>query len=276
MDLFNAAINSLLSLFFAAFSWAPPVLGLSVISALVGIGMLWVFRKTSNQKGMKAVKRKVYAALLEMRVFADEPSVTWRAQKSLFAANFHYMGMALQPALVMVLPVALLLIHLEAFYGRAPLPVGHEAVVTMAMSGPLDLAGAAQRPAPELKAPAGVSVETPAVRIADERQISWRIRPVTAGSAQLQFTVEGLPVDKTIESGAGKRFVPGRSVSGALSAIWDPDEKRIPSAAVEWIDVRYPEAWIEIFGLRLNWLVWFLLVSMVAALLLKKRFGVVL
>src|SRR3984957_13425151 len=102
MDLFNAAINSLLSLFFAAFSWAPPVLGLSVISALVGIGMLWVFRKTSNQKGMKAVKRKVYAALLEMRVFADEPSVTWRAQKSLFAANFHYMGMALQPALVMV------------------------------------------------------------------------------------------------------------------------------------------------------------------------------
>jgi hypothetical protein len=267
MDLFNTAINSLLSLWFAAFSWAPPVLGLSMISALVGIGMLWVFRKTSNQKGMKAVKRKVYASLLELRVFADEPGVTWRAQKSLFAANFRYMGMALRPALVMALPVALLLIHMEAFYGRAPLPVGHEAVVTMAMSGPLDAS---------MMDSAAVAVETPPVHIADEHQISWRIRPVAAGSARLQFTVAGQPVSKTIAAGAGHGFVPGRAVSGAWSAIWDPDEKRIPLAAVEWIDVRYPEARVEIFGLRLNWLWWFLLVSMVAALLLKKRFGVVL
>jgi len=267
MDLFNAAINSLLSLWVAAFSWAPPVLGLSLISGLVGIGMLWVFRKTSNQQGMKAIKRKVYAALLELRVFADEPSVTWRAQKSLFAANFRYMGLALRPALVMVAPVALLLIHMEAFYGRAPLPVGREAVVTMSTTGPLDA---------DLKSPASVTVETPPVRVVDEHQISWRIRPVAAGTAQLQFMVAGHSVSKTIAAGAGQRFVPGRAVSGALSAIWDPDEKRIPSASVEWIDVRYPEAWIEVFGLHLNWLLWFLLISMVAALLLKKRFGVVM
>ena len=267
MDIFNSAINSVLSLFFAAFSWAPPVVGLSLISAIVGIGMLWVFRRTSNQGAMKTVKRRVYASLLELRVFADEPSVTWRAQKSLFAANFRYMGLALRPALVMLVPVALLLIHLEAFYGRAPLPVGREAVVTMSMAGPLDA---------ELKAPATVAVETPPVHIADEHQISWRIRPVAAGTAQLQFTVGGQPMAKTIESGGGPRFIPGRAVSGALSAVWDPDEKRIPSPAVEWIDIRYPEASIEIFGMHLNWLLWFVLVSMLAALLLKKRFGVVL
>lgn len=272
MDLFNSGINWLLSLLVGAFSWAPPVLGLSVISALVGIGMLWVFRKTSNQQGMKAVKRRVYASLLELRVFADEPGVTWRAQKSLFAANFRYMGLALQPALVMTLPVALLLIHLEAFYGRAPLPVGRETVVTMAMTGPLNLDEAAL----DLKAPAGVSVETSPVRVVDAHQISWRIRPVAAGSARLQFLVAGQPVGKTIESGSGQRFVPGRAVRSAISAIWDPDEKRIPSAAIEWIDVHYPEAYIDVFGWQLNWLLWFLLVSMIAALLLKKRFGVVL
>lgn len=267
MDLFNSALNSLLSLFFGAFAWAPPVLGLSVISALVGIGMLWVFRKTSNQQGMKAVKRKVYASLLELRVFADEPSVTWRAQKSLFAANFRYMGLALRPALVMIAPVALLLIHLEAFYGRAPLPVGREAVVTMAMT---DLVAA------ELQAPAAVAVETPAVNIVDERQVSWRIRPVAAGSARLQFNVAGRPAEMTIESGAPQRFVPGRAVSSAWSAIWNPGQKRIGPSAAKWIDVSYPEASIDVFGLRLNWLLWFLLVSMVSALLLKKRFGVVL
>ena len=267
MDLLNSAINSLLGLFVAAFSWAPPAVGLAALSALVGVGMLWVFRKTSNQAGMKAVKRRVYASLLELRVFADEPSVTWRAQKSLFAANFRYMALALQPALVMIVPVALLLIHLEAFYGRAPLPLGREAVVTVATAGSPDAA---------LKAPASIRVETPPVRIADERQVSWRIRPVNPGPAQLEFSVGGTQFQKTIVAGETHGIVPGRAVSSAISAIWDPDEKRIPAANVEWVDVRYPEAYIEVFGLRLNWLLWFVIVSMVAALLLKKRFGVVL
>src|SRR5512141_2803475 len=99
MDLINSAIDGLLKLYFAAFAWAPPVLGLAVLSAIVGVAMLWVFGKTSNQKRMKQVKRKVYASLLELRVFSDEPAVSWRAQKSLFAANLRYMGLALMPAL---------------------------------------------------------------------------------------------------------------------------------------------------------------------------------
>ena len=88
--------------------------------------------------------------------------------------------------------------------------------------------------------------------------------------------MDGQPVTKIVESGWAPRFVPGRSVRSTLAAFWDPDEKRIPSAAVEWIEIRYPAAWIEVFGLRLNWILWFLVVSLVSALLLKKRFGVVL
>jgi hypothetical protein len=122
MDLFNAAIDGILKLFFGAFAWAPPLVGLAVLSAAIGVAMLWVFGKTSNQARMKQIKRKVYASLLELRVFADEPGVTWRAQKSLFAANLRYMGLALKPAMWMILPMGLLILHMESFYGRAPLP----------------------------------------------------------------------------------------------------------------------------------------------------------
>ena len=51
---------------------------------------------------MKEVKNQVWAALFELRVYVDEPRVTWRAQKSLFAANLRYMGLALRPALWMI------------------------------------------------------------------------------------------------------------------------------------------------------------------------------
>src|SRR5664279_5457388 len=81
MDLFNSIFGSLLRLYFAAFSWAPPALGLTVLSALVGVAMLWVFGKTSDQARMKAVKNKVWAALFELRVYVDEPRVTWRARR---------------------------------------------------------------------------------------------------------------------------------------------------------------------------------------------------
>jgi hypothetical protein len=271
MSLLNSAIDAILRAFYAAFSWAPPALGLTVLSAAIGVGMLWVFRKTSNQQRMKAVKRKVYASLLELRVYADEPGVTWRAQKSLFSANLRYMGLALTPALWMVVPVGLLLIHLESFYGRAPLPVAQEALVTMGMSPSWD----PQSPAPELAAPAEVEVEGPPVRVIDPREVSWRIRPRGECSGRLRFSVAGRPVTKTIETGSRPRYVPAKSVSSPIDAIFSPGEP-IGHPEVEWIDVRYPAASLRVFGFSVNWLVWFFLVSMAAALALKSRFGVVL
>src|SRR5215469_2588877 len=206
MDIFNGVINEVLRVFFAAFSWAGPGLGpalsLTILSILVGLGMLWVFRVTSNQERIKAVKRKVYAYLLEMRVYGDDPGATWRAQKSLMGANLRYMGLALRPALWMGLPLAILLIHMEAFYGRAPLEPGRPVVVTAALKSGVD------GPAPELVAPTGVDVSSPPVRVVDEHQVSWRIVPQSATSAELHFKLNGQDFVKAIEAGGSPRFVP--------------------------------------------------------------------
>ena len=271
MSFFNSAFDALLRAWFAAFGWAPPIVGLTFLSAAVGVGMLWVFRKTSNQERMKAVKRKVYAALLELRVYGDEPAVTWRAQKSLFAANLRYMSLALKPALWMVLPVGLLIIHLESFYGRAPLPVAREALVTVGMSPNWS----PDAPAPVLTAPEHIVIDGPPVRVADVREVSWRIRPRAEGSGRLRFTFGDQAVTKSIETGSRARYVSGKSVSSPIQSIWNPGEA-IDAPQVAWIEVRYPESSLTIFGFTMNWIVWFFVVSMVAALLLKSRFGVVI
>jgi len=271
MHFVNTIIDGALRAFYAAFGWAPPVVGLTVLSAAVGIGMLWVFRKTSNQARMKLVKRKVYASLLELRVYADEPGVTWRAQKSLFAANLRYMGLALRPALWMAVPVALLLVHLESFYGRAPLAIASDAIVTMGMGASWN----PQSSAPAFAVPVGMEVEGPPVRVIDAREVSWRIRPTAECSGELRFAVGGHQVTKTVEAGARPRYVPGKSVRSHLDAVLNPGGP-IASSEVEWIDVRYPDASLSVFGFTIPWLVWFFAVSMLAALALKSRFGVVL
>src|SRR5262249_32156132 len=133
MDGINQVVDAVLAGYFAAFSWAPPALPLALLAAAAGAGMLWVYSKTSDQAAVKAVKRRISASLLELRIYAGEPAVTWRTQRSLFAANLRYLALSLKPAAWMALPMVVLLIHLESFYGRAPLPPAREAVVTMKM-----------------------------------------------------------------------------------------------------------------------------------------------
>jgi hypothetical protein len=234
--------------------------------------MLWVFKKTSNPTKIGAAKRLVYAHLLELRVFRDEPSVMWRAQKSLLGANLRYLGWMLIPALWLAPPFAILLVHLDAYYGRAPLAVGSATIVTMQMQAPFDSAAAA----PILETPAGVSVETPAVRIAAERQVSWRIRPVADASGDLRIRLGGDTLTKRIEAGGRARFVAGRRVGSLWDALWYPDESRLLAGQVEWIEIRYPEARLSVWGVGMHWLVWFTLISMLSALLFKRAFGVVL
>ena len=258
MDGIDHIVDRALGAFFAAFSHAPRALPLALVAAAAGVGMLWVFSKTSDPAAVKAAKRRIHAALLELRVFADEPSVTWRAQRALFAANLRYLALSLKPALWLALPIAFLLLHLEDFYGRAPLPLQSEAVVTMGMAPAWD----PQSPAPQLAAPREVQVEGPPVRMADTREITWRLRPNAECSGELRFLVDGRVAAAPIEAGTRWRGVSGR--------------QRVHVAPAEWIEIRYPEAALTVFGFSVHWLLWFAAVSMLAALLLRKRFGVVL
>jgi hypothetical protein len=138
------------------------------------------------------------------------------------------------------------------------LPLHREAIVTMGMAPSWN----PQSPVPQLAAPAGVRVEGPPVRVVDARQITWRLRPAAECSGDLRFLVDGRLAAAPIEAGTRWRGVPGR--------------QRIKAAPAEWIEIRYPEGALTVFGVSVHWLLWFVIVSMLAALLLRKRFGVVL
>jgi uncharacterized membrane protein (DUF106 family) len=242
-----------------------PLASLSLISVLVGAGMLWVFGRFSNQAAIRRAKARLQAHLYELRLFADEPSLIWRAQKGLLAWNARYLGLMLKPAIVLTIPMIPLLVQLDAFYGHAPLAVGEPAIVAVTMK---------DAPPPGLQAPPGIRVETPAVRVPRENLVLWRIRPQQATAGALRFVLGESTVEKTVVSGMGLRYLsPARA--GSLAALfWSPREKLLPPGPVEKIEVRYPSAEIRWGPVNLHWLVWFLVISMAAALLLKGRLGV--
>lgn len=231
--------------------------GLALISVLAGAGMLWVFARVSDQEAIRRAKRRLSAALLEMRLYGDEPALLWGAQKALLKANARYLALMARPLAVLGLPMVLLLWQLDAFYGLAPLAVGRPAVVTAQLREALD----SKTPAPRLEVPQGIVVETPAVRVAGRRQASWRVRPSQAVAGRLRVVSAGGQTAEAPITAAGGRKVRRTDLN---------------QGAVEWIEISYPESRLGWGGFQWHWLVWFFLFSLASALVVKSRMGVAL
>lgn len=240
---------------------------LTAISIAFGIAMLWSFQRFSNQEQVALAKRKVWAHLYAFRLYADEPALIFRAQKQLLYWNARYVWLMLRPTVVVLVPVTLLLFGLEAMYGKRPLEAGESAIVTAQFVDGRDSSEATLEGEQ-------IAVETPSVRAADSHQVSWRVRATSGASGVVILRTAGTALSKKIDAGQTLGFVPERRVASVIDWIRYPGEARLPSGELRWIGVDYPSASIDVFGFGVNWLVWFLLVSLITMLLAKKRFGV--
>jgi uncharacterized membrane protein (DUF106 family) len=271
VDLINSLLRGLIGGYGRLFGDAHPLVSLTPLSIVVGVGMLWVFARTSDQKAIEQTKKKLGAYLLEMRLFGDDLAMVYQSQKNLFLTNLRYIALMLKPALYLTVPVVLLMIHMDAFYGRAPLRAGEAAVVSVQAAEGTDMSQA-----PRLQCPPGIVAETPAVRATAIGQFSWRIRAQAPADGNLAFEWNGARWEKSITAGETARYVSSRRVSSLWDAIWDPGEDRLNAAGVAWVQVPYAVKTIEFAGLDLHWVFWFLIISIVSAYLLKGYFHVVI
>jgi uncharacterized membrane protein (DUF106 family) len=270
VSLIHSVIRTVLEAYIGLFGNAHPLLSLIPLSALAGVAMLWVFGKTSNQKAIERAKKKMQAYLLELRLYGDDPGLLFRAQAKLIGANLRYMGHMFKPALILTIPMAVLLFHLDAIYGIRALRAGESAVVTVETNGPPP-SGAE---APRLTAPLGIAVETPAVRAPEMGQFNWRVRAEQPARGDLEFDWNGKKWTKSIDAGPALRYVSCRRESSIWPAFASPGEPLLAVDGVGAVEVRYPAAEIDAFGFQLHWLVWFLVISIVVAYALKGVFGV--
>ena len=270
MNIVNAAFRWLVELLVAPLAGFHPLVSLVPISVLTGVGMLWVFAKVSNQAAIRRAKKKMQAYLLELRLFGDDPGLMWSAQLNLIKSNLKYMGLMLKPAVYLTIPMVFLLVHLDAFYGIAPIPEGETAVLTVNVSGRLT----PQVAAPEVRAPDVIAVDTPAVKGVSDGVFSWRLRALEAGVGQIDFEWDGRTWSKSVATGDRLTYVSHKRTSSALDSILAPGEPQLEAADIASVQINFPAAVIQTGDFQLHWLVWFLVISLLAAYLLKDLFGV--
>jgi hypothetical protein len=270
VDWITQVASRLFDAYVALFGGAPRWVSLCPLSVAGGVVTLWIFHLTSKPKAIRRAKQLLMAYLLEMRLYGDEPAMVLRAQWRLLGANARYLALMLVPLVCAGIVLLPLLAQMERYYGRGPLQPGRAALFTVQLRGPVDGSGEP----PHLEAPEGIRVETPAVRVAAENRVVWRIRAEAEASGVLRAAFTWGAVEKRVEAGARRPVVP-RRVSSVVDLMLHPGEGRIVAGPVAWAEIEYPDASVPLFGIPMHWTIVFLVFSLPTALFLKRRFGVV-
>ena len=244
---------------------------LVLVSLAAGVVMLLIFRAISRPDTIRAAKRRMQARLLELRLFGDEPSLVWRAQTGLLAANLRYLRAMLVPIVAVAIPFVLVFPHLDAIYGRAPLPPGAATVLTLRLHDPFG----ASLPEPQIEVPPGLKVETAAVRVPAAREISWELLAEGAVSQPVRIRVGGAAVAKMVRAGSRGLYLADAAEASPLAWIWDPGEPLISAPGIDSVRIEYRAARYSLWGLELPWEAWFVIFSMVTALAAKSYWKVV-
>jgi hypothetical protein len=272
-----SAVNGLLRPLFDGlllpFRSLPPIVGLLLVSFVASIGMLLVFKKTSNQSKLEAVKRQIHACLFEIRMFSDDLPAILRAQTEILRHNLKYLALSAVPMLWMIVPLLFVIAQLQFHYGYRGLTPGEQFIVKARLKEDPQA-----RPAASLEAPPGLEVATPVVWIPTERELAWRLRAQDWGDYELKLRLGDQEYTKTAQvSRQVRRRSPERLAPGFWNELLYPAEPPLPKEGpLASIALSYPEDAVSIFGWHVNWLVAFFVLSVAFAFALRGRMGVTL
>jgi hypothetical protein len=284
MEMLNSVLRAVVSACLYPFRGFHPLVGLTVVSLVTAVAALLVFKVSSNQSGLAAIKRQIHASLFEIRLFNDDLLAILRAQFDLLRHNLKYIGYSLVPMLWMIVPFFLLFAQLQFHYGYAPVEPGEPVLVEARLAEgwegdtPVEDVDGFTKPLASLQAPEGVRVETPTLWAPEIRELSWRVVVDQPGEHEVAVELGGQRYTKRLDAGeelAGKGLIsPIRPDHNLLEQLLYPAEPPLPDGPIESITVSYPAS--EFFGVQAPWMwavVWLVLMT-VFAVLLRNKLGV--
>jgi uncharacterized membrane protein (DUF106 family) len=278
MSIVNGILRAVFDALLAPFRGFHPLVGLVVLSVPISVIMLLLFKKTSNQKRMAAIKSQIHAGLFEIRLFNDDLRAIFKAQGEILAQNLKYLGHTLVPLVFMVIVFVPILGQLQFNYGYQGLAPGEKTLVKVKLDENWMDRGVSSnsgRPDVRLETPGGLKVETPAVWIPSQHEISWRVAAEKWGDYELAVKAGGESYTKSLRvaDDVSRRSL-SRVAPGFVGELLNPAEPPLPKdSPLASISVTYPEAGPMFFDLSM-WVWVFFGLTIVVAFGLRKPLGV--
>ncbi len=282
MSAINAALRPLFDLLLAPFRGMPAIVGVTLFSLIFGVVALWLVKLTSNPEKVDAAKRKVAAGLLEIRLFNDNLGIIFKAVGSILRHQAAYVGHLLVPFVLMVLLFLPLIAQLQFHWGYQGLQEGDSVLFKVVLQDDWqtrtgsDGADGVPRPSLELELPDGLSLASPPVWSPSEHEMAWQMRADAAGQHEVGVRLgDATHVKKIGVTDRVERLSPERLEAGFTNQLLFPAEPSLGAdSAIEKIGLRYPERDVWFFFWRTHWIIVFLVLSILFALILRGPMGV--
>ena len=249
---------------------ANPFFLVCVISVVVGLVMVVMFRYTSNQKAIGRAKDQLKAHLLAVRLFQDQLPVVMRAYGRILSGTARYLRLAFAPLLIAIIPITWLIVELDRYFGWESLQPG-QAFLLEAKVNNADALNSV-----ELQLPPEISASAPAVHDVAGNSVSWRLVAASDGNYNVKVTGGGEGLSKQVQvSSRLQRLSPER-----LRALWwkrtfTSTEPALPAGGlVQAISVNYPPREVGVFTWKANWILWFFFISLIAGFVFKSALGI--
>jgi hypothetical protein len=249
-----------------------PVWQGAVLGVPIGVLALLIYRLTSDQADITRTKDGIKANLLALQLFRDDLRVLLRTQGTIFRLVGRYLRLGLIPLAILIVPVLLLLVQVEARHGHRPVQVGEATNVVIKLN---NSALPTETPA-SLQATDTLRVETPAFRRDAERMIAWRVSATRPGSHEMEIHVGDDIIRRRLWVGDSgpELVVPNTYRTTDWRSLGSPGESAIdPHAHVEETFIDY-QASAGVYG-GLSLVSWSLFVtSLLAGFALRRRMHV--
>jgi len=265
VELFNSLATSIFDALLYPLSFLGSDVALILISILAGIGLLFLYGKVSNQDAIRKVKKKITAGIYESVLFRNDLRISLKAQGKMFLGGAKYFALAIPPIIILSIPCLIVLAQLNLRYGVRPLNPGESTIISIGVKDDAALFSA------EIKAPEGIAT-TPPLRDLDNHTVSWRLDAKSPMIAKVDILVGGESLTQNIFVGKETSKIPTVIHSSFWWQFLYPGAT-IPTKLqniITEISVKYPEQAMSLFGLHVNWLIVFLVVSILAGIVGSK------
>ena len=244
--------------------------GLIVVSFLTGLAAVLVFGYVSNQEKLRRIKDRIQAHLLELRLFPDQLGVVLRAYGRVLRWTLSYLMYNLKPLAILMLPLVIIMVQLDLRLGHRPFQPHQSFILAAKLAAPGTL------DSDSLKLPRGLTLTAPPVNIAALHEVDWRLRADEIGVFTPTVVVRGQSFAKQVV--VGNEITPltsERDRESIMEWFTNPVEPPLPrQGPLRSLEVNYAPRSIDLGFFVTNWIVVFLVVSLLSGFLVKMILGI--
>ncbi len=178
----------------------PPLLAILLLSFIISLIIVIVYKFMTNQAEMKRLKDELSAHQKKMKELKNEPEKMMKAQKEAMSVNMQYMTKSMKPTLITFIPIILIFGWMNAHFAFEPLMPNEE--FTLAVNFEKEIAGNVTVAVPE-----GLEVVGDTTKEISDKTATFKLKG-KEGEYYATLSSNGQEVDKKIIITTERKYAP--------------------------------------------------------------------